>query len=71
MGYGNYYWGLYRGYYRDPFLHNHGCSIDLLSQKSLHEKPFPRHPTIPNSVGVLGLNLYRAYGFGLRFRFRA
>ena len=22
MGYGDYYWGLYRGYYRDPFPHS-------------------------------------------------
>ena len=22
MDYGDYYWGLYRGYYRDPFLHS-------------------------------------------------
>ena len=33
MDYGDYYWGLYRGYYRDPFPHS------LLSTRQLQENP--------------------------------
>ena len=32
MDYGDYYWGLYRGYYRDPFPH----SLLSTRQKSLY-----------------------------------
>ena len=36
MDYGDYYWGLCRGYYRDPFPHS------LLSTRQIDEKEPPK-----------------------------
>ena len=75
MDYGDYYWGLYRGYYRDPFPHS------LLSTREIGKIPSPLYqtgglhvslplqyvPEIPK-LGVLkqGTQLCRAMGSVLK-----
>ena len=41
MGYGGYYWGLYRDYYRDPFPHS------LLSTRQISETLNPSQTLKP------------------------
>ena len=56
MGYGDYYWGFSRDYYRDPFPHSLLSTRQFFS--SLHRGVFTFRAEVPQArVSVLGFNI--------------
>ena len=51
MGIGDYYWGLYRGYYRDPFPHSREKSFSAVAVRQSQRLQNPQGRNDPLNVG--------------------
>ena len=56
MGYGDYYWGLDRGYYRDPFPHS---LLSTGQYRAMETQPENLHPLREPGITYLFKGLYK------------